>query len=185
MTLLRFFTRRLKRFSFLKQAKENQGRNSAEVILMAIRKIRTFDDEILRKKSKPVESVDDKVRELLDDMAETMYATKIGGGLAACQVGILKRLVVIDVGNGLMKLVNPEIIAQRGTQQVIEGCLSFPGVWGKLIRPSRVTVRALNEEGKVITIKGTGMLAKCLCHEIDHLDGTLFIDKVTEYVKVK
>ena len=152
---------------------------------MAIREIRTFNDEILRKKSKPVEVVDDKIRELLNDMAETMYDTKIGGGLAACQVGILKRLVVIDLGEGLIKLANPEIIIQTGTQEVIEGCLSFPGVWGKLTRPYLVTVQALNEEGKKVIIRGQGMLAKCLCHEIDHLDGIVFIDKVSEFVKIK
>jgi peptide deformylase len=152
---------------------------------VAIREIRTFNDEILRKKSRPVETVDDKIRELLNDMAETMYDTKIGGGLAACQVGILKRLVVIDLGEGLIKLVNPEIIRQTGTQEVIEGCLSFPGVWGKLTRPSHVTVRALNEEGKKVIIQGQGMLAKCLCHEIDHLDGIVFIDKVSEFVRIK
>lgn len=152
---------------------------------MAIRKIRTFNDEILRKKSRPVEVVDDKIRELLNDMAETMYDTKIGGGLAACQVGILKRLVVIDLGEGLIKLVNPEIIRQSGAQQVIEGCLSFPGVWGKVTRPAHVTVRALNEEGKKVIIRGKGMMAKCLCHEIDHLDGLVFIDKVSEFVRIK
>ncbi len=152
---------------------------------MAIREIRTFDDEILRKKCRYVESVNDKVRQLLEDMADTMYNTKIGGGLAACQVGILKRLVVIDVGTGLMKLVNPEIIEQSGTQQVVEGCLSFPGVWGRLIRPAHVTVRALNEEGQEVIVNGSGLLAKCLCHEIDHLNGIVFIDQVTEFVKVK
>ena len=152
---------------------------------MAIREIRTFDDEILRKKSKQVELVDDKIRELLNDMVETMYDTKIGGGLAACQIGILKRLVVIDLGEGLIKLVNPKIIMKTGKQAVIEGCLSFPGVWGKLTRPSHVTVLALNEEGKRVIIRGKGMMAKCLCHEIDHLDGIVFTDKVTEFVKIK
>lgn len=104
---------------------------------MAIRKIRTFDDEILRKKSKYVENVDNKIREILNDMAETMYNTPNGGGLAACQVGVLKRLVVIDLGEGLIKLVNPEIIKQEGEQIVVEGCLSFPEVWGKLKRPKK------------------------------------------------
>ncbi|HHI5796787.1 TPA: peptide deformylase, partial [Clostridioides difficile] len=99
---------------------------------MAIRKIRTFDDEILRKKSKYVENVDNKIREILNDMAETMYNTPNGGGLAACQVGVLKRLVVIDLGEGLIKLVNPEIIKQEGEQIVVEGCLSFPELFDKL-----------------------------------------------------
>lgn len=152
---------------------------------MALREIRTFEDEILRKKSKAVAKVDDKIRQLLEDMAETMYHTPNGGGLAACQVGILRCLVVADMGEGLLKLVNPEIIEQEGEQTVIEGCLSYPGVWGKLIRPYRVVVRALNEKGEQITIEAVGDLAKCLCHEIDHLEGIIFTDKVIEYVKAE
>lgn len=150
---------------------------------MAIRQIRLFDDEILRKKSKVVEVVDDKIRQILNDMADTMYNTESGGGLAAPQVGILKRLVVIDMGQGLIKLVNPKIINQEGTQEVIEGCLSNPNIWGKLIRPEKVTVQALNEDGEEIILTGTGDLAKCFCHEIDHLEGILFTDFVTEYVE--
>lgn len=149
---------------------------------MALRQIRLFDDEILRKKCKVVEVVDDKVRQILNDMADTMYNTENGGGLAAPQIGILKRLVVIDMGQGLLKLVNPKIIKQEGTQEVIEGCLSNPNKWGKLIRPEKVTVQALNENGEEIILTGTGDLAKCFCHEIDHLEGILFTDFVTEYV---
>lgn len=150
---------------------------------MALRHIRLKEDPILRKISKPVEKVDDKIRMILDDMAETMYDSKIGGGLAAPQVGILKRLVVIDMGQGLLKLVNPVIISQEGTQEVIEGCLSIPDTWGKLSRPARVTVQALNEWGETVTFTGIGDLAKCFCHEIDHLNGILFTDFVTEYIK--
>ncbi|AVQ46095.1 peptide deformylase [Clostridium botulinum] len=150
---------------------------------MALRQIRMFDDEILRKKSKVVEVVDDKIRQILNDMADTMYNTENGGGLAASQVGILKRLVVIDMGQGLIKLVNPKIINKEGTQEVIEGCLSIPNTWGKLKRPKRVTIQALNEYGKKIILTGTGDLAKCFCHEIDHLEGILFTDLVTEYIK--
>lgn len=150
---------------------------------MALRQIRLFDDEILRKKSKVVEVVDDKIRQILNDMADTMYNTENGGGLASPQIGILKRLVVIDMGQGLIKLVNPKIVKQEGTQEVIEGCLSNPNKWGKLIRPAKVTVQALNENGVEITLTGTGDLAKCLCHEIDHLEGILFTDFVTEYIK--
>lgn len=150
---------------------------------MAVRQIRLFDDEILRKKSRAVEVVDDKIRQILNDMADTMYNTESGGGLAGPQVGILKRLVVIDMGRGLIKLVNPRIINQEGTQEVIEGCLSIPNKFGKLIRPAKVTVQALNENGEEITLTGTGALAKCFCHEIDHLDGILFTDFVTEYIK--
>lgn len=150
---------------------------------MALRQIRLFDDKILRKKSKAVDVVDDKIRQILNDMADTMYNTENGGGLAAPQVGILKRLVVIDMGQGLIKLVNPEIIKHEGTQEVIEGCLSIPNTWGKLTRPAKVTIKALNENGEEIILAGTGDLAKCFCHEIDHLEGILFTDLVTEYVK--
>ncbi|KNF08981.1 peptide deformylase Def [Gottschalkia purinilytica] len=150
---------------------------------MAFRQIRLFDDEILRKKSKEVEVVDDKVRQLLNDMADTMYNTENGGGLAAPQIGVLKRLVVIDMGQGLIKLVNPKIIKEEGKQKVIEGCLSIPNTWGKLIRPAKVTVQALNENGEEIILTGKGDLAKCFCHEIDHLEGILFTDLVTEYIK--
>ena len=150
---------------------------------MALRQIRLSDDEVLRKKSKMVEIVDDKIRELLDDMAETMYNTENGGGLAAPQIGILKRLVVIDMGQGLIKLVNPSIIGQEGEQEVVEGCLSIPDIYGKLKRPKKVTVQALNENGEEIILTGKGDLAKCFCHEIDHLEGILFTDLVTEYLK--
>lgn len=149
---------------------------------MALRQIRLFGDEVLRKKSKPVRVVDDKIMQILNDMAETMYNTGNGGGLAAPQIGILKRLVVIDMGKGLIKLVNPKIIHREGEQEVIEGCLSNPDVWGKLKRPAKVTVQALNEKGKEIILTGRGDLAKCFCHEIDHLDGILFTDWVTEYL---
>ncbi|HDK7138866.1 TPA: peptide deformylase [Clostridium botulinum] len=149
---------------------------------MALRQIRLVDDEILRKESKVVEIVDDKIRQILNDMTDTMYNTENGGGLAAPQVGILKRLVVIDMGQGLIKLVNPKIIKQEGTQEVIEGCLSIPNKFGKLIRPTKVTVQALNENGEEIILTGTGDLAKCFCHEIDHLEGILFTDLVTEYI---
>lgn len=150
---------------------------------MALRQIRLSDDEILRKKSRVVEIVDDKIRQILKDMADTMYNSENGAGLAAPQVGILKRLVVIDMGQGLIKLVNPKIIRCEGTQDVIEGCLSIPNVFGKLKRPAKVTIQALNENGQEIILKGEGDLAKCICHEIDHLEGILFTDLVTEYIK--
>jgi len=156
--------------------------SKSEVLLVALRQIRLSDDEILRKKSRAVETVDDKIRQILNDMADTMYNTKNGGGLSGPQVGILKRLVVIDMGHGLIRLVNPKIINQEGTQVVVEGCLSIPNKWGKVIRPAKVTVQALNENGEEIVLTGMGDLAKCFCHEIDHLEGILFTDLVTEYV---
>ena len=146
---------------------------------MAIRVIRTEEDPVLRKISKPVKEVTPKIITLIDDMLDTMYEA-MGVGLAAPQVGILKRLVVIDMGelsNGVLKLVNPEIIDQEGEQLCEEGCLSFPDRWAQTRRPNRVTVKALDENGNPVTLTGEGDLAKCFCHELDHLDGIVFLDK--------
>ncbi len=150
---------------------------------MAVRQIRFSNDEILRKKSKIVDVVDDRIRQILCDMADTMYNAENGAGLAAPQIGILKRLVVIDMGQGLLKLVNPKIIKHEGNQEVIEGCLSIPNRFGKLMRPAKVTVQAYDENGEDIVLTGEGDLAKCFCHEIDHLEGILFTDLVTKYIK--
>lgn len=146
---------------------------------MAIRNIREDGDEILRKKSREVEVVDDKIREILEDMVETMHKYN-GVGLAAPQIGLLKRLIVIDLydDKGPIKLVNPEIIKEKGTQEVEEGCLSFPNKFAKIIRPEEVTVKALNENGKTVKISAKGLLAQALSHEIDHLNGILFVDKI-------
>lgn len=151
---------------------------------MALRQIRKNDDPILRTPCKKVKEVNDKIREILNDMADTMYNTGNGAGLAGNQVGLLKRLVVIDMGDGLIKLVNPKIIAQSGEQDCIEGCLSFPGRWGRTKRPAKVTVEALDENGKPFRIEGEGDMAKCLCHELDHLDGKVFVDQVTEWLDI-
>ncbi len=156
--------------------------------LMAIRQIRENGDEILRKKSRIVEVVDDKIRELLDDMLETMHKYN-GVGLAAPQVGILKRVVVIDLydGNEPLKLVNPIITKTKGKQEVEEGCLSFPNQYAKVIRPEEIVAEALNEKGEKIKIKAKGLLAQAICHEVDHLDGVLFVDNMIpgtlEYVE--
>lgn len=146
---------------------------------MALRNIRKYDDnnEFLRKKSKEVKVIDEKIKEILSDMAETMYHEN-GVGLAAPQVGILKRLAVIDVGEGLIKLINPVIIKESGQQQDLEGCLSIPGITGEVVRPQKVRVRAQNENGDFFELEGEGLLARAFCHELDHLDGTLFIDKM-------
>lgn len=146
---------------------------------MALRNIRKYQDkdDILRKKSKEVKVIDDKILELLKDMEETMYHED-GVGLAAPQVGILKRLAVIDVGDGLITLINPVIIKESGEQQGLEGCLSVPGVTGEVIRPQKVRVRAQNEKGEFFELEGKDLLARAFCHELDHLDGTLFIDKM-------
>jgi peptide deformylase len=148
---------------------------------MAIRNIRTENDDVLRKRSKEVDVINDKIRTLLKDMADTMYKAH-GVGLAAPQIGILKKLVVIDVGDGLVELVNPVVVRQSGEQVEIEGCLSLPGIWGEVKRPSEVVVEALNAKGEKVTVEGKDLLAVALCHEIDHLDGVLFKDKVIRFV---
>ncbi|KXG75557.1 Peptide deformylase [Fervidicola ferrireducens] len=149
---------------------------------MAIRKIRQLGDEVLRKKSKKVTVFDEKLKELIEDMAETMKWAN-GVGLAAPQVGILKRVVVIDVGEGLIELVNPEIIAEEGEVVGVEGCLSIPGITGEVARPKKVKVRAQNSKGEFIELEGEDLLARALCHEIDHLDGILFIDRAQRIIE--
>ena len=152
---------------------------------MAIRQIRYEGDDILRKKCKRVEEVNDHIRMLLDDMLDTLHNTKDGAAIAAPQVGIVQRLVVIDMGNGVIKLINPEIIEEKGIQECVEGCLSIPNKYGTTLRPKKVTIKALDENGKEITLTGRGEMAKCFCHEIDHLNGILFSDKVTSWLKLK
>ena len=146
---------------------------------MAIRTIRTEGDEILRKKSKKVEVIDEKITELIQDMIETLHRYD-GVGLAAVQVGILKQILIKqDAEDGpILVIINPEIISKSGTQVVEEGCLSFPNKFAKIERPEKIKVRALNEKGKKIEITGKGLLAQALSHEIDHLNGEVFIDKI-------
>ncbi len=149
---------------------------------MAIRKIVVLgEDEVLRKRARRVDVFDKRLRTLLDDMAETMYKAD-GVGLAAPQVGILKRVVTIDVGDGLIELVNPEILETEGAVVGTEGCLSVPGRRGTVERPERVVVAAQNRNGKEIRLEADGLLAVCLCHEIDHLDGVVYVDKMIEDV---
>ena len=149
---------------------------------MAIRQIRKLPDDILHKKCRPVETIDERTLELIKDMTETMYQLPNCGGLAANQVGVLKRVVVIDVGEGLYQLVNPKIIEAEGERGVVEGRMSSPDVWGKVKRPERVVVEYTTPEGEVLQKEAEGLLAKCFCHELDHLDGIFFTDKVIEYV---
>ncbi len=157
---------------------------------MAIRNIREEGDEILKKKSREIEEIDDRILELLDDMVETMHKYN-GVGLAAVQVGVLKRAIVIDLydDKGPIKLINPVIVKEEGEQEVEEGCLSFPNKYAKLIRPAKVTVEALNEKGKKVKINAKELLAQALSHEIDHLNGIVFVDKMIpgtlEYVEPK
>jgi len=146
---------------------------------MAIRTIRFGNDEILRKKSKEVKEINEKIITLLEDMAETMYNAE-GVGLAAPQVGVLKRVVVIDIGDGLIELINPVVVETRGERVFNEACLSFPGKTGKVIRPEYTKVEALNRNGEKIVVEGEELLAVALCHETEHLDGILYIDKIID-----
>ena len=151
---------------------------------MATRRILTEGDEILRKISRPVKEIDKRTKILLDDMAETMYKND-GVGLAAPQVGILRRIVVIDIGEGLLELINPEIVYSEGSKIDTDGCLSIPGRRGTVERPAKVIVQALNRKGKPIQVTGEGLMAVALCHELDHLDGILYTDKMIEDVTDK
>ncbi len=144
---------------------------------MALRTIRTLGDPVLRKTSKEVTEITPKITKLINDMLETMYDAE-GVGLAAPQVGILKRIVVIDVGDGPMVLINPVILKQSGEQTGYEGCLSVPGKSGVVTRPDKVTVKAFDENMKEITVTGKELLARAICHECEHLDGIVFVDKV-------
>ncbi len=148
---------------------------------MAIRNIITEGDETLLKKSREVGEITPKILTLLDDMKETMYSAD-GVGLAAPQVGILRRIALVDVGEGLLELINPVILEQEGEQEEVEGCLSVPGVHGIVLRPHRVVVEALDRNGKLQRYEGTDLLARAFCHEIDHLDGILFNTKAVRFI---
>ncbi|MGM9646170.1 MAG: peptide deformylase [Eubacteriales bacterium] len=146
---------------------------------MAILKIvkKNSNEDFLRKKSRDVSEITPRILTLIDDMVETMRAAN-GCGLAAVQVGVLRRIVVVETEEGLFELINPVIVSASGEQEGVEGCLSIPNEWGLTKRPETVTVRALDRNGKTIEVTGSGLLAKAFCHEIDHLDGVLYTDKV-------
>ena len=146
---------------------------------MAIREVRIMGDDILEKQCKPVTKMTMRTKILIEDMLDTMYE-KYGVGLAAPQVGVLKNIVVIDVGEGPIVLINPEIIETDGEQTGEEGCLSVPGKWGIVTRPAYVKVRALNEDMEEFEVEGEGLLARAFCHEIDHLYGDLYVDKTED-----
>lgn len=149
---------------------------------MAIFDIRKAGDPVLKQKAEPVGKITKKLKELIDSMAQTMYAAD-GVGLAAPQVGVSRRIIVIDVGEGLIELVNPAIIASEGRECASEGCLSIPGVYGDVERASRVTVEALDRNGKQVQLQAEGLLARALQHEIDHLEGVLFIERSSAIYK--
>lgn len=144
---------------------------------MALRTIRTEGDPVLRKVSRPVTEMNQKIRTLIFDMLDTMYES-MGVGLAAPQVGILKRVVTIDVGDGPIVLINPEILETSGEQTGDEGCLSVPGMAGQVTRPNYVKVKTLDENMEEVIYEGTELLARAFCHEIDHLDGKMYTDLV-------
>lgn len=151
---------------------------------MALRTIIDGKDPVLRKKSRPVENFDQKLHTLLDDMIETMENVN-GVGLAACQVGVLRRAIVIDAGEGIIELINPEIIESSGEQTDNEGCLSFAGWFGEVTRPNVVKIKAFDRYGKPFTMTGEGLLARAFCHETEHLEGVLFIDHAEEIFESK
>ncbi len=149
---------------------------------MAIRNILKDEDPALRKVCRPVVDFNERLWQLLDDMAETMHQAE-GVGLAGPQVGILRRVVVMDVGDGVIEAINPEIVSESGKQEGPEGCLSFPGKWGTVCRPNKVKMKAQDRYGKWYFLTGEELLARCMCHEIDHLDGIVFLDRVKNGVK--
>ncbi len=151
---------------------------------MAVYRIVEVGDPVLKEKARRVPRITPNVLKLLDNMADTMYEAK-GVGLAAPQVGVSKRIAVVDVGHGLVELINPVIVHKEGMETDVEGCLSIPGLKGEVPRYVKVKVRALNREGKEVEYEGEGLLARAFQHEIDHLDGILFTDKAQNLTKIK
>ena len=145
---------------------------------MTTRPILPFGDPILRKTAKPVTEFNDRLFRLLDDLAETLYAAEGRAGLAAPQIGVLRRVIVMDCGEGLIELINPVIVEQSGEQYGSEGCLSYPGYYGMVRRANRVKITTMDRSGHPSTLEAEGYLARCIQHEIDHLDGVLFIDRI-------
>ena len=152
---------------------------------MALRNIRYYDDPIVRKRCKEVKVVNDKIRQILNDMLDTLQHTENGAAIAANQVGILKRLVVIDYDGCCLKLVNPSTVGYSGVQECREACLSFPNRCVKTIRPQKVIIQAQNEYGEEIMITAEDGLAQCFCHELEHLDGEIFLDKAIEEIDIQ
>ncbi len=151
---------------------------------MAIRKILTKEDEVLNKACKPVEKFDEKLWQLLDDMADTLYKVR-GLGLAAPQIGVLRRAAIVDVGDGLIELINPTITNTSGEQRAVEGCLSCPEQWGYVTRPMNCTLKAQDRNGEFYEMDLTELACRCACHEVDHLDGNLFLRLVDEFIDIE
>lgn len=151
---------------------------------MALRQVRIDGDPILRKESKPVRKITDRIEILLEDMVETMEVEE-GVGLAAPQVGVLRRIIVIDIGEGPIKMINPEIYSESGEEVGPEGCLSVPGKAGTVERPKELKVKYMDENGEKQDLEAEGFLARVICHEIDHLNGILYTDKVIDYIDLE
>jgi len=147
---------------------------------MAVKPIVPFGDPILRKTARPVEAVNARTLKILDDLVETLYDEEGRAGLAAPQIGILRRLLVMDCGEGLIELINPEIVEMNGEQTGPEACLSYPGYYGYVKRADHVMVKTLNRQGETVILEGEGYLARCMQHEIDHLNGILFVDHIQD-----
>jgi peptide deformylase len=147
---------------------------------MTVKAIVPFGDPILRKIARPVDTVNARALKILDDMAETLYDSEGRAGLAAPQIGILRRLIVMDCGEGLIELINPEIVEMDGEQIGPEACLSYPGYYGYVKRANKVKVKTLNRQGETVILEGEDYLARCMQHEIDHLNGILFVDHVRD-----
>lgn len=150
---------------------------------MTVMQIRKAGDKVLKEQAAPVAKIDRRIKRLLDDMAQTMYDAE-GVGLAAPQVGVSLRIIVVDAGDGLYELINPELHECEGSECSTEGCLSIPGIFGEVERGTSVKVEGFNRDGKKVCITATGLLARALQHEIDHLDGVLFIDRANTLHKV-
>ena len=151
---------------------------------MAVRAIRLGGDEILRKPSREITAIDAHVRALVRDMEDTLRAAPNGAAIAACQIGVPLRVVVVRRGHGMLCLINPRIVRARGRQECVEGCLSFPGQFAKTMRPKSVLIGAVDARGRRLLLKGEGEMAKCFCHELDHLDGIVFLDRAAATLSV-
>lgn len=149
---------------------------------MAIRNIVKYGDDVLAKKCRVVEKIDDRIITLLEDMHDTLLESN-GVGLAAPQVGVLKRIALVDTGVEILELINPEILSASGSQTDLEGCLSYPGKYGEVTRPMNVTIKFQNRYGEWVTYSGEGLTARAFCHEIEHLDGHMFMEKVTHWAE--
>lgn len=152
---------------------------------MALRNIITTDDDVLHKKCREVVKYDEKLSDLVDDLIQTLHNVENAAGLAAPQVGVLRRVAIVDIGDKVHELINPEIVERKGKQEGPEGCLSYPEQWGTVKRPKYVKVKTYTRDGKPYFIEGEELLARAFCHEIDHLDGIVFLDKAKDISEVK